>query len=180
MPADPVSYLPRGAGGKEEACCVPNVLDFRRSHALDRVRPPLTPSTYPTRHERIVVGKHEGWRSTYGGWICSVNNRVYPADISLLFLPATITHVVTRGEMREAGTMAWQVTAQSVQKHNGSSEKTRLTFSIDESTFLPIHQDRVTIYVQPGRASFTGRFRAAYTRFGEPMQITLPKSCRPT
>lgn len=150
-----------------------------RSHYVDHARPPLTQSGLGRRDERIVVGKREAFRSTYGGWICSLDSRVHADEFTLVYLPPALTNVVTVGEEQIAGATAWHVRAHSIEKHSIDTIQTRLDFYIDEATMLLLRRDDITIlYMRGRRVPGTGFERMNYSKYGEPVRITLPKHCR--
>lgn len=150
-----------------------------RSHYVQHARPPLTQLGLGRRDERIVVGKREAFRSTYGGWICSVNSRVHLDEFKLVSLLLVLTNVVTVGEEQIVGATAWHVRAHSIEKNSIDTIQTRLDFYIDEATMLLLRRDQTTIVYKRGRrVPGTGMVRMNYSKYGVPIQIILPEHCR--
>lgn len=150
-----------------------------RSHYVQHARPPLTQSGLGRRDERIVVGKREAFRSTYGGWICAVYSRTHSDEFTLVYLPPALTNVVTVGEEQIAGATAWHVRAHSMEKNSIDTIQTRLDFYIDEASLLLLRRDETTILYKRGRRlPGTGMVQMNYSKYGEPIHIILPKHCR--
>ncbi len=153
----------------------------KRAHFLDRERPPLTAATRETRDEVIIVGKREAFRSTYGGWICSIRKREYSADFSFIFIPPILTTVVTMATEQMGGMTVWHVRAHTVEASSIDTENIRLDYYIDQATMLLLRQDRhTTLFKRGRRVPSVGFDRLIYSNYGVPIHITLPKQCRAT
>ena len=151
----------------------------KRAHFLARDRPPVTSTARWTRYERIIVGKREAFRSTFGGWICSVRKRVYSDDFSLIFIPRMLTNVVTLATELIGGTTVWHVRAHTVEASSIDTQNIRLDYYIDQGTMLLLRQDRHTTLVKRGRrVPGAGFDRIIYSNYGVPIHIALPKQCR--